>query len=780
MSTQSLTQSRFPSVRLLRALGLSGLLAGTLVVACDAGESGYDAPALPGTDAGTLPDGAPIPVTPGIDASPVEPEVDAGPCLTTFRYVPPAGKAPKSVAVTGEWNGFAQAGVPMTGPDASGAFTAKVQLAPGLVGYKLLLDGNYELDTSARLRKYVGGVENSAIRAVDCTVPSFALDAKTLTRTAPGQGRFAATLRFVRGQGGRDIDPSTLEAVLSRDGTDAQGKASFDGTNVSVEVSALQDGKYTLWVRGKDKGGRVAKPLRLIFWVEDKPFEWQDAMIYMIMLDRFKNGDPASDAPKIAGVDPRADFMGGDLDGVRAKIADGTLDKLGVRALWFSPFHENPIGAYMADDGVHKVTGYHGYWPTKARTVDARIGGEKALRAMVAEAHRHGIRILQDFVINHVHEEHEYFKKHPDWFRTGCQCGTGGCDWTSKRLECLFAKYLPDVNWSNAEAADQFADDAAWWIDTFDLDGLRVDAVKHVEDLAVMNVSTRIREEFEAAGNRVFLTGETAMGWSDCGLACNDEQYGTINRYMGPYQLDGQFDFVLYHAVPSRVFAYDERGMLHADYWTQASGWKYPKGSVMTPYIGSHDTSRFVSQSTYRGQPGYDRGRVDNKWTNIAGSPPDAEPYARHRLALAWLMAIPGAPLLYYGDEYGEFGGSDPNNRSVWRGDAVSGEELATLEFTRKLGTARKNLEPLRRGEYRPVYANEDDLVFARQSGSNVVLVALTRRPGGASLTVDLPPTLPLANGTVLTDRLGGGTTSVQAGKVQITLSARGAAYFSP
>jgi hypothetical protein len=277
VQSQSLKQSRFRSGgprKALQALGLLGLVGATLVVACDAGESDYQAPVLPGADASTEADGAPRPVTPGTDAAVVEPEVDAGPCLTTFRYVPPAGKAPKSVAVTGEWNGFAQAGVPMTGPDANGAFTAKVELAPGLVGYKLLLDGNYELDPGSRLRKYVGGTENSAVRAVDCKVPSFALEAKTLTRPAAGQGRFAATVRFVRGQGGRDIDPSTLEAVLSRDGTDAQGKASFDGTNVSVEVSALQDGKYTLWVRGKDKGGRVAKPLRLIFWVEDKAFEW--------------------------------------------------------------------------------------------------------------------------------------------------------------------------------------------------------------------------------------------------------------------------------------------------------------------------------------------------------------------------------------------------------------------------------------------------------------------------------------------------------------------------
>src|SRR5581483_5351307 len=140
-------------------------------------------------------------------------------------------------------------------------------------------------------------------------------------------------------------------------------------------------------------------------------------------------------------------------------------------------------------------------------------------------------------------------------------------------------------------------DDALWWIDRFDLDGLRIDAVKHVEDSAVINLSGRVREEF---GSQVFLMGETAMGWSDCDLGCNKWQYDTISQYVGPRGLNGQFDFPLYYAVPMQVFAHDYKGMIHADYWSQASTWMYPPGSIMTPYIGSHDTPRFVTLATYR------------------------------------------------------------------------------------------------------------------------------------------------------------------------------------
>src|SRR5262249_52332597 len=158
-------------------------------------------------------------------------------------------------------------------------------------------------------------------------------------------------------------------------------------------------------------------------------------------------------------------------------------------------------------------------------------------------------------VINHVHENHEYVAAHPDWFRTGCICGTAGCDWTTHRLDCSFHPYMPDVDWQNRDAGEQFIEDALWWLERFDLDGLRIDAVKHVEGAAIFDLSTRVHERFEQGGDEYFLLGETAMGWSGDDINANLDQYATIARYIGPDALDGQFDFVLYHATAYRVFA---------------------------------------------------------------------------------------------------------------------------------------------------------------------------------------------------------------------------------
>jgi glycosidase len=503
----------------------------------------------------------------------------------------------------------------------------------------------------------------------------------------------------------------------------------------------------------------------------------------MVMTDRYRDGDSSNNPSATPNSDPRGDWYGGDLEGLRLSIAEGKLDALGVRAIWLTPLQTNPTDAFMAADGVTHVTGYHGYWPVKAREVDPRLGGADALRALVAEAHAHGIRILQDFVVNHVHSEHEYVTAHPDWFRTGCVCGTANCGWTDHALDCMFRTYMPDIDHTVPEANQRFVDDAVWWVDEFDLDGLRIDAVKHVEEIATRNLAADVRETFEPGGTRYFMMGETAMGWQDCADPCNDDNYGTIAKYVGPHGLDGQFDFVLYHGVSYRTFAYGDEGMLHADYWFQHGQSKWPEGAIMTPYIGSHDTPRFVSMADYRGQDqAHQRSVVNNQWSNEAQQPSDSEPYRRMRIGMSWLLALPGAPLLYYGDEYGQWGGADPNNRYGWRPEGqLNADELATVTHIRKLGKARQKLLALRRGGYQSLGATEDTLTFARSVPNGpTAVVGLTRSTVNEPVTVDLSG-LGVSGGTVLHDELGGPNVTVTGGgTATFTVPAGGAVILAP
>ena len=331
---------------------------------------------------------------------------------------------------------------------------------------------------------------------------------------------------------------------------------------------------------------------------------------------------------------------------------------------------------------------------------------------------------MMDFVVNHVHEQHTYYEDHPEWFNAGCICGSPGCDWTEHRLDCQFTSYMPDVNWKIRNASEQFIDDALWWLETYDLDGLRIDAVKHVEDLATRNLVAQVNERFETVGTDYYLKGETAMGWEGHSLQDNQDQYGTINAYMGEDGLDGQADFVLYHAVVDNVFVSGNENYIHLDYWTNRSQDQYLDGSIMVPYVGSHDVPRLTSRA--------DTGTNDafNQWTEdgLPGQPGDVSAYNAAMQAYGWLLTTPGAPLLYYGDEYGEYGGADPDNRHMYRNESLwSDMEKQLFENISELGKLRSESIALQRGEYSTRLAMSNLLVYNMTHGDQVMSVVLNR-----------------------------------------------------
>lgn len=710
----------------------------------------------------------------GDDDAPPDGSVEEVPirsCTTRFAYRPPAPVA--AVEVAGEWGWDARE--VMTDPDGDGELTLDKELPPGLYAYKLVItrpgaEPEWILDPGNSYRAYDGGIENSAVRVEDCALPLVEITAHEVTGAAA-----TTRLAVARGKAGAAI--RELRLAHRFEGGEAEVPADAvtrAGGEITVALAGLAPGKHTLVVDATDADGGAARRVLVPFWIEPAAFDWRDALVYMVMTDRFRNGDPGNDPGRAAAAVAEADFHGGDLRGVTQAIEDGTFDALGVRALWLSPFVENT--ARVHDDSPGRgVTAYHGYWPTRARAVDPRLGTEADLDALVTAAHRRGIRVLMDYVINHVHEDHEYVAAHPEWFRTGCLCGEPGCDWTARRLDCSFRTYMPDVDWQHREAGEQMIADALWWLERFDLDGLRVDAVKHVEDLATFNLSTRIHERFEGGGTEYFLLGETAMGWGGDDVAASLPEYETIARYLGEYGLSGQFDFVLHHATTTQVWANRTRGMLHLDYWTKQSHAHYPASAVMTPFVGSHDSSRLVSLVTY----GSNNALVHHKWRDQAlpAPPAGAEPYERAGLALAWTLTVPGAPLLYYGDEYGEHGGADPDNRHMWVApEGRTARQAALHDRVARVGRLRAELAPLRRGTYRSLTVTEEVLAFARELGPEAVVVVLNRADAPITQTIAAP----FADG-VLVDRLdpGGRTVTVAGGSFALALPARSVAILA-
>ena len=588
-----------------------------------------------------------------------------------------------TVELIGEWDWDSV--IPMS--ESGGVWSATVDLADGLYCYKFIVDGNYTFDTSNTYRGYCDGIENSVLRV------------------------------GVTPQLSHQIVEDKL-VVSSGENPNSDYAFTQNGATWELDLNALQDGKHSITLAADGKESLA------VFWTgPGADFVWDDALIYMVMTDRFVNGNTSNDGSP-SGAEAEADWMGGDLEGVTQMIESGYFTDLGVNALWISPFNTNPNGSYIAGDGQHQVSGYHGYWPVEPRQVDPRFGGEEALTEMVDAAHNAGLRVMADFVVNHVHEDHVYAQQHPDWFNQGCICGTNMCDWTERRLDCLFMDYMPDLDWKNRDASEQIIEDALWWAETFDLDGLRVDAVKHVDDHAITNLATRINEKFEATGTDFYLKGETAMGWSGHSLEDNAEQYETINRYIGDDDLDGQADFVLYHAVVDNVFTTGNMDYQHLDYWTNRSQDQYVEGAVMVPYLGSHDSPRYLSRIQ-------NDGTQYNQWEEqVRPDTPSDASYQSAKQGIAWLLTTPGAPMLYMGDEFGQHGGADPDNRRMLDFNLNAGQD-DLMNFTSEIASIRLENEALRRGTYSTYHAEPNMVAYEMTTSEQSLLVVLNR--GGSN-----------------------------------------------
>jgi len=684
---------------------------------------------------------------------------------TTFTWQPEAGEGqPTNVSLIGEWDWATHAD--LTFDAGSGSWSTSMSLQPGMYCYKFVIGENdYRFDANNPYRGFCGAFENSIVRIDDTSNPAL-----SLASSASGDG-FTARILFWAGDSGSP--PDTFTTTLTHDFIEStvNGIWNSDDWSLTFFLDSLSPGKYTLRATATDLDGGISEELLVPFWVgEQADFIWDDALIYMLMTDRFVNGDASND-PASTNASQGAGWQGGDFAGVTQMIQSGYFDDLGVNALWLTPFNSAANGTELAGDGQHRVSGYHGYWPVEPRAVDSRLGTDAELEALVSAAHSHGIRVLMDYVVNHVHEDHPYSGDHPDWFTQGCLCGSEDCDWTEHRLDCLFRTYMPDLDWKNRDASEQMIADGLWWLERFDLDGARIDAVKHVDDLAVHNFATQVEERFETGGVDYYLKGETAIGWAGHDLAANQGEYDMINRYMGEHALDGQADFVLYHAVVDNVFTSGAMDYQHLDYARSQD--QYVDGATMVPFIGSHDSSRFISRA--------DPGTADewNKWVEdgLPGQPGTDDPYTAALQAFAWLLTTPGAPMVYMGDEYGEYGGADPDNRHMLRDSSGWNEQEAALhENISLLGSIRAQQEPLRRGTYTSLHNASDTLAYAMQTVDDAAVVILNRGPA-TQVVFDLsgvagdwsnPDNDLVANRSMSVDASGAATVSMEADTVAI------------
>lgn len=719
-------------------------------------------------------------------------------CTVAVRY---QGNA-REVKVAGEFTNWAASARPMTRTTAGFELVLSPEQgleAGKLYGYKLVVDGVWIIDPNAPYRKIVGDTMNSALRLPTCETGPEVLPGKLTTSLTGNRG--TARVDVVIRKSARGDAPTRMMASLDGQKLAENAWAAFKSEGrVSFTLADLAMGKHRLSLRATDANGTEAEPIDLPFWIEAEPFDYRDGILYMFMLDRFANGNPANDQSLGAPVHRDADWHGGDLEGALAVLSSGYFEKLGVRTIWLSPLNEQ-TSKHHTGDGNQLYSAYHGYWPTKARSVEPRFGGGSALSAFVAEAHKRGIRVLLDLINNQVHEDHEYVATHPDWFRKACKCGddANGCGWSQRPFDCLFQFYLPDINWRNERAERQFIDDAVYWITTYDFDGFRVDAVKHVEANSVYNMRAELARRFEQAGARIFMVGETAVGENDSGEFFGErfsDGFAWIDAYTGPNALDGQFDFPTRHNMADGLVS-GTKPLDQVEGELRKAESRYRPESRHVRFLNGHDNPRIATIAARD-------TRLGCSWASgcrDAQLPPatyaDDEVFRRLKRALTVLYSLPGIPYLYAGDEIAMGGGFDPDMRR----DMIFGEEsLRPLQMTRsntpplvltqqqldlrdwvrRLGAARSESIALRRGSRITLVGNDPDLwVYAYAAGPARVAIVVVNRGGDVSRVVNASA-LDLSGITGFRSATGTGTLAVAGNALQLTIGAGEAALFVP
>jgi alpha-amylase len=514
--------------------------------------------------------------------------------------------------------------------------------------------------------------------------------------------------------------------------------------------------------------------------VTDPAVFWNSATVYFLLIDRFHNGDPANDRAAGRAHDGRLlrNFEGGDLAGVRRKIEDGYFDSLGVHAIWMTPFVEQIHGS--VDEGTGRTYGYHGYWTRDWTTVDPALGTIDDLRALVDAAHRRGIRVLMDAVINHTGPPTAQDPQWPDdWVRTGPNCTYR--DYVTT-VDCTLVATLPDIRtdrdepvelpaflvekWrqegrlerERAELDAFFARTGyprapryyliKWvtdWVRELGFDGYRMDTAKHFGEA----VSAELKRESETAFAEWKRT-HPAQVLDGLPFHMMGEVYGFG---LGPSRA---YDFGD-RAVDYYSFGYD--ALINFGFKSDAA---WPADSLFTRYATALHTGPLRGVAIL----------------NYIASHDDGGPYDRDRRdpmgAGTRLLLAPGGAQIYYGDELARpltIAGAegDANLRSFmnWADLARGDPTTAILAHWRTLGRFRRAHPAVGAGVHRRLRA--EPYVFSRTLSANGrvdrVVVAMNHPLGAKTI----PVTGVFPDGTHLVDAYSGASGTVRNGAIALT-----------
>ena len=486
-----------------------------------------------------------------------------------------------------------------------------------------------------------------------------------------------------------------------------------------------------------------------------------DDVMYLIMPDRFANGDTMNDRPSgQSNLIDRAKgryYHGGDLAGVQQKLP--YLQSLGITAIWLNPIYDNnnELNAKETYDG-QAITDYHGYGATDFYGVEEHFGTLPQLRQLVDASHKLGIKIILDMVANHTGPYHPWVKDAPTptWFH-GTEANHPNNDWQTwtladhnataemrrNTLDGWFVNILPDLNQDDPDVARYIIQNTLWWVGVSGLDGIRQDTWPYAPRTFWRDWMAAIKRQYPT----LKVVGEVLDG--DPAMISFFE--GSRTAFDGVRTgVDKMFDFPLHFTI-RRVFG--EGQSIRAIGQVLAHDQLYRDPTSLVTLLGLHDVQRFMHE----------------KGATVAGL----------KLAYTLLLTIRGTPLIYYGDEIALPGGNDPDNRrdfpGGWRGDVrdafVAGgrtaEQQSVFAHVQRLLTIRGQRANLRGAKTEHLFI--DDRVFVYRRGASVI----TLNNDTTAVTVDV------AGAVGVNDALGVCGVPVKRGaRTAITIPARSSCVF--
>lgn len=502
-----------------------------------------------------------------------------------------------------------------------------------------------------------------------------------------------------------------------------------DSDEIYIKIPKGLKGRHLIRVYASNINGRgndILVPLENSSVISDasklERTDFHTQIMYFLMVDRFKDGD-LTNTKKVDNdsILPKANYYGGDLQGVLDKIKDGYFKELGINTVWLSPITQNPEGAYgLWPEPLTKFSGYHGYWPISNTKIDYRFGDEALFKELIEEAHKQDMNVLLDYVANHVHEEHPLYKEHPEW-ATELYLPDGTLNterWDDHRLTTWFDTFMPTLDFSKPEVVETMTDSAAYWVTNYDLDGFRHDATKHIQLDFWRTLTRKVKQRTDRP---IYQIGETYGS------------YELINSYINTGMLDAQFDFNLYDAEVS-TFAKNETSFERLANTLQQGLNYYGSHHLMGNISGNQDKARFISYAS--GDVSFEEDAKKAGWTReITMS--DTTAYKKLAQLQAFNLSVPGIPVIYYGDEYGSIGGNDPDNRRWMKFENLNNQETQLKNTVTSLVNKRRNSMALQYGETKILRADKEVMIIERNYFTEEVYVVFNKTNKAQDINVD-------------------------------------------